>query len=97
MSKKINLAGKTIKKVYQVAFKEFPDDQGFIIMEFKDGTNILIQASFGTWDEKRMSKRQDEYPTEIYLFPDYKTDVNAKHIKFIQDLTICNLSNDEEE
>jgi hypothetical protein len=57
-----DLIGKTIAsvKVKKLADK---DDQGFLEMQFSDGSQIIIIAGYGGYT----GKSEDEYPTYIIV------------------------------
>lgn len=60
-----DLIGKTISNVQQMKSKSF-DDEGFLRLEFTDGTSRLIIASYSGYTGNSL----DEYPTSIYVDED---------------------------
>jgi hypothetical protein len=57
-----DLIGKTIKAVQELKLKEY-DDQGYLLMEFTDGSKALIVSSYGSYT----GGSEDEYPTYISI------------------------------
>lgn len=55
-----DLNGKTIKASYQMKAAKF-DDEGYLRLEFTDGTRCDVVAQHGYWT----GKSEDELPTHI--------------------------------
>jgi hypothetical protein len=57
-----DLEGKTIISAYKCA-KEGYDDEGYLKLEFSDGTGCTIVAGYGRYTYES----EGEYPTTIYI------------------------------
>lgn len=57
-----DLIGKTIIGATQKRLDRY-DDEGYLELNFSDGTHAVIVASYGAYT----GDSEDEYPTKIYI------------------------------
>ena len=55
--------GKIVESVRELSYEPFKDDK-LICIVFTDGSRIVIDAVFGSYDENNRSN--NEYPIEMY-------------------------------
>lgn len=55
-----DIEGKTIRRAVKVKKPNY-DDEGFLLLEFTDGTDCIIEAWFGSFS----GNSEEEYPTGI--------------------------------
>ncbi len=65
-----DLIGKTITAATVKKLAEH-DDEGFLQLQFSDGTEALIVAFYGAYT----GRSQDEYPTYIGIIDEYDGDL----------------------
>jgi hypothetical protein len=76
------LVGKTIEAAVQMRHVRY-SDRGWLGIVFTDGTEVLIESSYGQYD----GKASDEYPTNIRVL-DVTGDNNAavvNELKLLED------------
>lgn len=60
-----DLVGKTITAATKMC-REDKDDEGWLKLQFSDGTSCVVVAGYGGYT----GKSEDEYPTFIYIAED---------------------------
>ena len=60
-----SLIGKTISSITRQAPKKYPDDTGFLKIEFTDDDSVVLCAYYNEWNED--ARVEDEYATGICI------------------------------